>query len=117
MHEQVELRPIVIEDWPRIHEWASTEAACRFQAWKPNTEPETRLFAKTAVAAWSQNPVDRFVYTAEEAGLVVGIGELHSHNRRWGHGELSYAVHVDHWGRGLGTAIATQLLDRAFAPP
>jgi [ribosomal protein S5]-alanine N-acetyltransferase len=29
-------------------------------------------------------------------------------------GELGYAVHVKHWGRGLGTAIARSLLSIAF---
>jgi hypothetical protein len=27
----VTLRPIEMSDWERVHEWASTEPACRFQ--------------------------------------------------------------------------------------
>jgi len=29
----VTLRPIEMSDWERVHEWASTEPACRFQPW------------------------------------------------------------------------------------
>jgi [ribosomal protein S5]-alanine N-acetyltransferase len=44
----------------------------------------------------------------------VGLGELKTQSRRWRQGELGYAVHVKHWGRGLGTAIARSLLSIAF---
>jgi RimJ/RimL family protein N-acetyltransferase len=37
--------------------------------------------------------------------------------RRWRLAEIAYAVHVDYWGRGLGTAIARLLLPIAFADP
>jgi RimJ/RimL family protein N-acetyltransferase len=46
---------------------------------------------------------------------VVGLGELKVRSRRNQQGEIAYAVHVDHWGRGIGTAIAVELLTRAFA--
>jgi len=44
---------------------------------------------------------------------VVGIGELKrvSVSTR----EITYAVHIEHWGRGLGTQIGQLLLQEAFS--
>jgi ribosomal-protein-alanine N-acetyltransferase len=48
------------------------------------------------------------------SGKRVGLGELKILCRRWRQGEVAYAVHVNHWGKGLGTAIALSLLTIAF---
>jgi len=101
------LRPIRVEDWRAVHEWASTEEACRFQPWGPNTPAETQAFAEDAVAAWQEEPQSRYVWIAEEAAVVVGLGELKIRSRRWQQGEIAYAVKVGQWRRGIGSAIAT----------
>jgi RimJ/RimL family protein N-acetyltransferase len=44
---------------------------------------------------------------------VVGIGEIKRNTATCV--EIGYAVHVNHWGRGLGTEIAGLLLGAAFA--
>lgn len=108
------LRPITVGDWPAVHEWASTERACRYQPWGPNAPTETQAFAQDAAAAWRQNPQSRYVWVAEESAATVGLGELKVRSSLQQQGEISYAVHVEHWGRGLGTAIATKLLTFAF---
>jgi ribosomal-protein-alanine N-acetyltransferase len=108
------LRPITVEDWPAVHEWASTEEACRYQPWGPNTPAETQAFAEDAVAAWQEEPQSRYVWIAEEAAVVVGLGELKIRSRRWQQGEIAYAVNVGRWQRGIGSAVATELLTRAF---
>jgi [ribosomal protein S5]-alanine N-acetyltransferase len=54
------------------------------------------------------------VWTAEEQRTAVGIGELRIASREWRQGEVGYIVHIDHWGRGIGTAIARALLEIAF---
>ncbi len=110
----VRLRPITVQDWPAVHEWASTEEACRYQPWGPNTPAETRAFVADAVAAWHEDPQSRYVWIAEEFAAVVGLGELKIRSRRWLQGEIAYAVKVGQWSRGIGSAIATQLLIRAF---
>jgi RimJ/RimL family protein N-acetyltransferase len=114
MAPDVSLRPITVEDWSAVHEWASTDEACRYQPWGPNTPAETQAFAEDAVAAWHEEPQSRYVWIAEEAAEVVGLGELKIRSRRWKQGEVAYAVKVGQWRRGIGTAIATELLTRAF---
>ena len=83
-----------------MHEWASTIEACRYQAWGPNTVAETKAFIAQAVGEWGHQPQDRYVWIAEHHAVVVGLGELSISSRRWRQGEVGYAVHVKHWGRG-----------------
>ena len=45
---------------------------------------------------------------------MVGLGELRISSREWRQGEIGYVVHVDHWDRGIGTAIGRALLRIAF---
>jgi RimJ/RimL family protein N-acetyltransferase len=111
---EVALRPIDIDDWAAVHEWASTIEACRYQGWGPNTVAETKAFVAQAVSEWSHQQQDRYVWVAERQGAVIGLGELTVSSQRWRQGEVGYAVHVNHWGRGLGTTIARSLLTIAF---
>lgn len=110
----VRLRPIAGGDWPRVHEWAQIESACRYQPWGPNTPEETESFVAAAVAAWSVRPQTRYVCAAvTPADQVVGIGEVHVAQGR-DLGEISYAVHHEHWRRGIGAAIGRLLRDFGF---
>ena len=54
------------------------------------------------------------MWVAEQQRAVIGLGELTVRSQLWRQGEVGYAVHVSHWGRGLGTAIARSLLTIAF---
>jgi RimJ/RimL family protein N-acetyltransferase len=110
----IALRPIDIEDWRAVHEWASTMEACRYEAWGPNTVAETKAFVAQAVSEWQHQPQDRYVWTAEEQERVVGLGELRITSREWCQGDIGYITHVDHWNRGIGTAIAGTVLSFAF---
>ena len=108
----VRLRPMEAVDWPAVHEWARLPEASRYQAWGPNTEEQTREFAAEAAAAWRQQPQTRFVFAVLVGGAVVGSAEF---LLRGDHqGEIGYGLRPDHWGRGLGTEVARQLLDLAF---
>ena len=109
----VALRALSLDDADRVHEWASQERACRFQAWGPNTWEESTAFVTQAVADWQQ-PQNT------EAGLRCRRRRA----RRRRHrevlrvsdtcNEIGYAVHTDYWGRGLGTRIARALVSVAF---
>lgn len=110
------LRPIDVADADRVHEWASQERACRYQAWGPNTREETVSFVSDAARTWERPDGPRHVWAAESPALgVIGMGEI----KRLSNScvEIAYAVHVDYWGRGRGTEIARLLLAIAFADP
>jgi len=109
----VALRPIEVEDADRVHEWASQKRACQFQPWGPNTREQTVAFVTEAASLWEWPHGPRLVWAAESALGVVGLGEFRLNASSCA--EISYAVHVDYWGRGLGTEIARLLLAKAFA--
>lgn len=109
----VVLRPIRESDWPRIHEWASTEEACRYQSWGPNEPADTHRFVADALNAWAEGTRARRVWAAlapdRDLG-VIGIGELKVRSVEHHQAEVAYAVHTDLWGRGFATAIAQALV-------
>ncbi|MDT0321141.1 GNAT family N-acetyltransferase [Streptomyces millisiae] len=112
--DPVSLRRIEIADWRDVHAWARLPETCRFQTWGPNTEEETRAFVRAAVEAWTRVPQRRFAFTAHRAGAVVGMGELCIRSSAQRQGEISYVVHPEAWGAGVGTAIGTALLRHGF---
>jgi len=115
-HSAVVLRPIEVADADRVHEWASQERACGFQPWGPNTREETGAFVAEAARTWERPEGPRLVWAAASSALgVIGTGELKRNTPSCA--EIAYAVHVDYWGRGLGTEIARLLLSIAFADP
>ena len=113
----IELRPIEPTDWTRVHEWASSLESCRYQSWGPNTSKDTFQFAQAAVSDWLAVPLARRVWVAEMDSAVVGLGELAITDLDSRQGTLGYGVHLDHWGQGVATAIGTEIVRRAFAPP
>ncbi|GAA4899204.1 RimJ/RimL family protein N-acetyltransferase [Stackebrandtia albiflava] len=108
------LRPMGIEDWRAVHSWGSRPEVCRYQAWGPNTEEDSRRFTTVAATAWLAEPPVRRVYVAEWHGEVIGSGELRIRDRVHRQGEIQYLVHPDHWGVGLGTGIGRELLRVGF---
>lgn len=108
------LEKIAVEDWLAVHAWAGTTEACRFQAWRPNTEDQTRRFVGDAVEAWSKTPQRRFAYIARVGPDVVGMGELHIRSSGQRQGEISYIVQPKLWRQGHGTAIGRRLLSIGF---
>jgi ribosomal-protein-alanine N-acetyltransferase len=110
------LRPIEVADADRVHEWASQVRACQFQPWGLNTREETDSFVTEAARTWERPETPRLEWAAASPELgVVGIGEIKRNTTSCA--EIAYAVHVDHWGHGLGTEIAHLLLGVAFADP
>jgi len=78
----VTLRPITTSDWGRIHEWAASPLACRYQPWGPNEAGETQAFVDEAIRAWAEMDLSRRVWVAEVPDLgVVGLGELKVRSR------------------------------------
>ena len=108
----VTLRLLRESDWQAVHSWARDPRVCRYQAWGPNTEEQTRGFVRDAVTAMQDRPQTRWVMAVVLEGAVVGNCELNL--RDSGEGEIAYAVHPDHWGKGLATTSAAQLVGFAF---
>ncbi|ELP69071.1 acetyltransferase, GNAT family [Streptomyces turgidiscabies Car8] len=110
----VTLRELVVGDCQAVHAFAGLPEACRYQAWGPNTEEQTRAFVQGAVDDRLKAPQTRFAYAVCLDGELIGIGELKVRSQVHRQGEISYLVHPRVWGRGVGTAIGGELLSRGF---
>lgn len=101
-------------DWPAVHSWASLPESCRYQAWGPNTEQQSRDFVQAAADDWTRGPQERYVYLACADGQPVGSGEVNIRSRGHRQGEISYGVHPAFWRTGVGTGIGRLLLAEGF---
>ncbi|GAA2114380.1 GNAT family protein [Nocardioides bigeumensis] len=110
----VRLRPVRIEDWPTIHEWARRLDVTQYQLWGPNRAMETRTFVVDAIAAATERPQRRHVLSAVRGNRVVGLVEITILEQQPRGAELGYAVHPHLWRQGVGTSIALQAMDLAF---
>ena len=115
MTSVVRLRPIELSDAGRIHEWASQELACRYQGWGPNSVAQTAEFVADAARTWREPSLRRVWAATTVSDGVVGMGESTRCSESCS--EIGYAVHVDHWSRGLGTEIARLLVAEGFGDP
>jgi ribosomal-protein-alanine N-acetyltransferase len=111
--ESLRLRPLTLEDWPAVHDWARLLDSCRYQAWGPNSEAETQSYVREAARLWHQHPQTSFPHAVVTGdGDVIGVADLHLRGGR--QGEIGYGIHPGRWGHGYGTAAATLLLELAF---
>ena len=108
----VRLRPLVIDDWVAVHDWARRPEVCRYQEWGPNTQEQTQEFVRESVQAWDQVPQVRFAFAIVVDGVVVGNADFKL--RGSSQGEFGYLVHPELWGRGIATKAGAQLLDFGF---
>ena len=89
MSETLGLRRLEATDWPAVHTWSSRAEFCRFQAWGPNMEEETRAFVAHGATARSQSAQMRYPYLVSAEGRPIGTGEVVVHSVRFRMGEIS----------------------------
>ena len=109
----VALRPLRADDWEAVYGWASLIEVCRYQPWGPNTAQQTREFVELTAQEWETEPQQNFPYVILVDGAVSGLATLHM--RPFRQGEITYSLHPDHWGRGIATEAAGELLRLGFA--
>jgi RimJ/RimL family protein N-acetyltransferase len=106
------LRPIRADDWEAVHRWAQLIEVCRYQPWGPNTAQQTRDFVELVAQAWETEPQQSYPFVIVVNGMVSGLATLHL--LPFQQGEITYSLHPDHWGRGIATDAARQLLRLGF---
>ncbi len=112
---ELSMRPLLLDDWPAIHEWSQLEDVYRYQVWGPNSSSETRQFVEMALTDAAAAPRIRHVWTAvTSSGRIIGIAELRLRDASSGRAEVSYIVHPEFWRRGYATKMASWVIDFAF---
>jgi hypothetical protein len=112
--QQITLCPVQADGWVVLHEWASTEVACRYQPWGQNTVEETQNFISEAVA--ESKPAGHVRLDCSRWCHRRWLGELQVRDRRWRRGELPtpYTPNVGvgscgcYRPRGAGLHLATR---------
>ncbi|MFD4032929.1 GNAT family N-acetyltransferase [Streptomyces sp. NPDC058637] len=80
----------------------------------PSTEAEDRaLFGRVFTKVYARGLFDVWAVRSREDGRTVGHAEIKPTEESGGH-EIIYALAPDAWGRGLGTELASGLLDYGF---
>lgn len=109
------MRPLLLDDWPSIHEWSQLEDVYRYQVWGPNSPNETRQFVEMALSDATIVPRSRYVRTAVNSDdRIIGIAELRLRDNGSGRADVSYIVHPTYWRRGYATKMASWVIDFAF---
>lgn len=105
----VHVRPLHPDDAPHLHAIITLPQVARNLLQVPSKELSTTI-------EWAKK-IDPFRYrfVAENEGQIVGMASMSQINRpRLIHsGHLGLYVHPDHWAKGVGSALMTQLLDVA----
>ncbi|HZM83218.1 MAG TPA: GNAT family protein [Candidatus Limnocylindrales bacterium] len=107
------LRPIRADDWQAVHRWAQLIEVCRYQPWGPNTPQQTQEFIELEAQEWEVEPQQRYPFVILVNGMVSGLAALNP--RPFHQAEITYSLHPEHWGRGIATEAARELLRLGFA--
>ena len=113
----VVLRELRLSDWEGIHSYASLPEACRYQAWGPNTEEDSRAFCEQQLAAALEEPrrLYALAITKSDVDYILGMASLHVRSFEHGQADISYIVHPREWGKGYATDSAFLLLEFGFS--
>lgn len=114
---QIYLREFREQDWIAVHQYASNELVCRYQAWGPNTEDDSRRFIQQAIYDAGMHPRKRYALAIiiKETQYLVGAGEINIRDTHGHNGELSYILHPSYWKKGFATEAARLLIDFGFS--
>jgi ribosomal-protein-alanine N-acetyltransferase len=77
----------------------------------PLTAAEAEAFFDSVFAHWERHGFGRWAVVEKSTGQLVGCAGFRSHE---GQAELNYLLDRPHWGRGLGTEMASACLRAGF---
>ena len=114
--ERLILRDIEEDDWVSVHRYASIPIVCRFMAWGPNTEQDSKDFVKRAQAGRSEDPQKEvhLGIVRKDTGEFIGAGGIWRKEGRLHEAEIGYCLHPDSWNHGYMTEAARALIGFGF---
>jgi RimJ/RimL family protein N-acetyltransferase len=96
-----------------VHRWAQLIEVCRYQPWGPNSPQQTQEFVEHEAREWETGPQQRYPFVILVDGAVSGLAALNL--RPFQQAEIGYSLHPEHWGHGIATEAAGELLRLGFA--
>jgi [ribosomal protein S5]-alanine N-acetyltransferase len=115
-NKRIVLREFTENDWIGVHTYASLEKVCQYQPWGPNTEEDSKEFVRQVMDDAMKEPRTRYVFAVmlKDEEKMIGAGEFNNRDFTNKVGEISYIIHPAYWGKGIGTEVATLLIDFGF---
>src|SRR5690242_14740378 len=110
------LRPFREDDYEAVCAFRGDARVMRYITGAPEMPVEIAAFLKRA-HAYTQRPRPsqyRLAIVSVRDKCVIGGCGLDITHEEWREGEIGYHLHVDYWGRGVGTAVAYALLKFGF---
>ncbi|MBA2174891.1 GNAT family N-acetyltransferase [Halobacillus locisalis] len=113
-NERIRLREVNEDDWKGVHRYASQNIVCQYQPWGPNTEEDSKGFVQQVLFDAAKETRSRFAFAIILDADMIGVGELNITDFTNKVGVISYIVHPDYWGKGIGTEAANLLIKFGF---
>lgn len=104
------LRKFRPDDFDAVHAFGSDAEVTRYMDWGPNDETATRAFLERVSNDDSRGL--EFAVVARDADRLIGSCGIHVAGE--GRAEIGYCLAKESWGRGLGTEVASALVQFGF---
>ncbi len=110
------LRDLTTDDWRAVHEYASDPEVTRHLPFGPNTEEDTRQFIERTAQSQQADPRRKFelAIVLRRTSELIGGCRVSLEDEPNRSGSIGYVLHRDHWGRGIMTEAASELLRFGF---
>jgi ribosomal-protein-alanine N-acetyltransferase len=115
--DRLVLRPIVLEDAFYLYEYAKVDDVSKYTLWEPHQSvADSEAFIKDYVFKMYANetPEPFGIAFKEEPKHLIGTVGCFWVNKKSSVMELAYALHQDHWGKGLVVEASQKVMKFCF---
>lgn len=114
--ESVLLRNFRTDDWTAVQAYAQLAEVSQYAPWGPNTQQDSKSYIELSLelgATLSRHAFNLAIELRGDGRLIGGC-DLKIVSMPFRRGQIGYALHPEHWGRGLATEAARLLLAYGF---
>ena len=110
------LRPYRLDDWERVHAYASIPEFSKLEAWGPNSVADTKAYLAKCISEIFEDPVTRYqlALALRENGLLIGGCTLNKPAADANEAFLGYAVNPAYQRQGYATEATIALIRFGF---
>src|SRR4029077_14604423 len=110
------LRPLQSSDVEAVASYSTKPEFIRFLPLPPQTMESAAQFVGQAVANSQPDPKGDWLFAIQirEEPRLIGVIRIGVRSAEHRQGDLGYAVHPDHWGKGFATEALRRILEFGF---